>query len=300
MLTDDVKELAALIDQIIEAGQLEMIRETFLTVAVVAILFYAVFFLLEAIGIYTINKRLGNKAAGLAFLPGVCGYALGTAADSLKKRKPSNYCIHMLMLKCFALLVTAVYAVKSLQHINTLYEALMNANGADTVKVLESVLAQGNADNVYVIAYNLSTWIGYAVTFVSLLCYARILQLFRSHNGFFLLFATIFIPQVMSVYLFAKRHADLYTKLPVFRMPGSWEQHGGTSDRDGSFPSEDHVYTPPQEPFEEDDPDSEADDSSGEEAYRDNDFDSESDNRTDNGNASGNDRDDDGSRGCAY
>jgi hypothetical protein len=290
MLTDDVKELAALIDQIIEAGQLEMIRETFFTVAVVAILFYAVFFLLEAIGIYTINKRLGNKAAGLAFLPGVCGYALGTAADSLKKRKPSNYCIHMLMLKCFALLVTAVYAAKSLQHMNTLYEALLNANGTETVKVLESVLAQGNTDNVYVIAYNLSNWIGFAVTFVSLLCYARILQLFRSHNGFFLLFATIFIPQVMSVYLFAKRHADLYTSLPVFRMPGSWEQHGGdgnASDSDESFPSEDPIYTPPQEPSEEEAPDSEADDRFPEEEHH----------GGDNGTENGNDREHDGSNG---
>lgn len=265
MLTDDVKELADLIDEVIKAGQLGYMRETFFVIAAVSLLFYAVFFLLEAIGIYTINRRLGNKGAGLAFLPGIGGYALGTAADSLKKRKPSNYCIHMMMLKSFHLLVNVVYAVKAAQYLNMLYEALMSNSGADTMTVLEGVLAKGNADSVYVIAYNLSTWVGYAVTFVSLLCYARILQLFRSHNGFFLLFATIFIPQVMSVYLFAKRHADLYTKLPVFRMPRTWEErddNGSASDDSDDadyssdsnngedFSSENGYYTPPQEPSE--------------------------------------------------
>lgn len=249
MTTEELKVIAELVDEAIANGTLTSLIQSFLMAMGLAVAAMAVFFILQAIGLYTINRRLGNKGAALAFIPGFSGYALGACADGLKKRKPSNYCIHMLMLELFYVIASVVYYVYVAGRFLWLYGALVNGHPLDTLSLLEITWSFEGADTLFLISYGAVYFLSYVVSFVSLLCYMRILQLFRSRSGFFLLLASIFVPQVMSIYLFSVRHKELYPKVPVFHMPGM-ENESDISEDDPYSQSE--PYGDPDDEYEED------------------------------------------------
>lgn len=227
----DIESLAELIDWCMEAGNPALLKYTFLFSLGISLAIVAVFFLLRAVGLYRLNRRLGNKYACLAFVPGLSGYALGAAADGLKKRKPSNYCIHMLMLGLFHFALNVVSYIYVGGRILFLYEKLTAGGEIDTVQLLTRVFTVDQGDQpLYLVTLALSI-VDYVVVFVSLLCYMRILQLYR-RGGFFVLFCTILVPQVMDVYLFAMRKHPIYEHPPVFRMPDGTTFGSGFDDRD--------------------------------------------------------------------
>lgn len=217
-MTMDLEFYAEVIDGYLAEGQLSILVFAVLSSVVMAFAVIAVFFFLGAVGLYRLNRQLGNKFAWLAFIPGFSGYALGAAADGLKKRKPSNYCIHMLMLNLFYVVLNAIYYCKSAGRFIYFYEKLASGAEIDTLSLLEATMVVDQSDMVFYLVYYATTLLSYAVTFVSLLCFMRILRLYR-RGGFFLILGTIFVPQVMDVYLFAMRNAKIYPKPPVFRMP---------------------------------------------------------------------------------
>lgn len=216
----DINELAELIDSAIAEGKLPYLIYIVLMWVCAAAAVAVAFFVFRAIGLYRINRRLGIRKAWLAFFPGFWGYTLGSAADALKKRKPSNYCIHMMMVQTFYMLVSAFCSVKTVQRFYQLYEGLRWGSAASTVELLERTMTVSQDDMVFFVAYYLMTILGYIVAVVSLLCFVRILVLFRSKGSFFLVLATAFVPQVMDIYLFVMRNKSLHTDPPVFRMPG--------------------------------------------------------------------------------
>ncbi len=246
--SENLKEIAALLDEAVAEGQLGYLKEMFLLTALFTLAAMAVFFILQAIGLYTINKRLGNKGAGLAFLPGFSGYALGAAADGLKKRKPSNYAVHMLMFELFYTVSTVVYYVYFVGRLIWFFEALENGHPMDTLSLLKVVESHEGADDLFLVSYSAVYFLNYAVSFVSLLCYARILQLFRSRGAFFLLIASVTVPQVMSVYLFVMRRKELYPNPPVFRFPGT-DGDGADESSDASEPFDDREDDFRADPF---------------------------------------------------
>ena len=238
--TENLQEIAKLLDEAVAAGRLSYLKEMLFLTAIFTVAVMAVFFLLEAIGLYKINRRLGTRCAGLAFIPGFSGYALGAAADGLKKRKPSNYSVHMLMVKLFYTVAAVVYYVYVIGRVEWFFGALESGHPMDTFSLLRLVESYKGADRLFLISYYVVYFVGYAVTFVSLLCYARILQLFRTRGALFFLIASVTVPQVMSVYLFVMRNKELHTKPPVFRFPGMEEMSGGGA---GSAPENPAPFT---------------------------------------------------------
>lgn len=226
----DIKSLTELINAYMELGEPEMLKYAFLVSIVISLSVIAVFFILRGIGLYRLNTRLGNRCAFLAFVPGLSGYALGAAADGLKKRKPSNYQIHMLMLGLFQFVLNAVYYIYFGGRMVYLYEKLTAGGEVDVEALLTRVFTVERGNHPLYIAMVALSLLEYVVLFVSLLCYMRILQLYR-RGGFFILMLSLFVPQVMDVYLFAMRNSPIHEHPPVFQMPGG-TTFGGT-DFDG-------------------------------------------------------------------
>ncbi|MBR2907638.1 MAG: hypothetical protein IKC26_06280 [Clostridia bacterium] len=221
----DIQSLAELIDAYLEMGSPEMLKYAFFFSLLGGLAVSAVFFFLRAIGLYRLNKRLGNKGALLAFVPGLSGYALGAAADGLKKRKPSNYCIHMLMLGLFRFILNAVSWIYLGGRFIFLYEKLLAGGEIDTVALLTRVFTVDRGDQPLYLATLALSIVDYVVVFVSLLCYLRILQLYR-RGGFLVILGTILMPQVIDVYLFAVRNSPIYVNPPVFHMPSDDLSYG--------------------------------------------------------------------------
>ena len=222
-----------------EAGQIELLKYALLVALIPSAVVALVFFLLRAVGLYRLNIRLGNKGAFLAFVPGLSGYALGAAADGLKKRKPSNYQIHMLMLGLFRFVLNALVVVHMIGRGLFLIETLEAGGELDTLALLERTFTVGRTDpndRVLYLSYIALQILSYVVEFVSILCYMRIIQLYRK-GGFLLLLGAIFFSPVMDIYLFAMRNRPIHQYLPVFRMPdGTVYNPNGTGYDSGEEP----------------------------------------------------------------
>lgn len=222
-----------------EAGQIELLKYALLVALIPSAVVALVFFLLRAVGLYRLNIRLGNKGAFLAFVPGLSGYALGAAADGLKKRKPSNYQIHMLMLGLFRFVLNALVIVHMIGRGLFLIETLEAGGELDTLALLERTFTVGRTDpndRVLYLSYIALQILSYVVEFVSILCYMRIIQLYRK-GGFLLLLGAIFFSPVMDIYLFAMRNRPIHQYLPIFRMPdGTVYNPNGTGYDSGEEP----------------------------------------------------------------
>ena len=213
-----IELFAQMIDAYRDAEQIELLKYAFLVALLPSAFLTLVLFLLRAIGLYRLNTRLGNKGAFLAFIPGLSGYALGAAADGLKKRKPSNYQIHMLMLGLFYFALNAIIIFGTVGRFLYLFEQLEAGVGTDTVTLLERILYVDKNERLLYLSYAALQILSYVVKFVLLLCYMRILQLYRK-GGFLLLLVAIVFDPVMDIYLFAMRNKPIHQYLPVFRMP---------------------------------------------------------------------------------
>lgn len=261
---DIVKEFVWIIEAYRDAGQIELLKYAILVALLPVAFVTLVFFLLRAVGLYRLNVRLGNKGAFLAFVPGLSGYALGAAADGLKKRKPSNYQTHALMLGLFRFLLDAVILVYTVGRFLFLFEKLEAGGVTDTAALVESVLYVDKSERVLYLSYVALQILTYVVEFVSLLCYMRILQLYR-RGGFLVLFGAILFDPVMDIYLFVMRNKPIHPYLPVFRMPdGSVYNPNGEGYEEGIEDPIDLGGDDAREPDDEphDAPSDDADDSS--------------------------------------
>ena len=215
----NVKELAEMLQPVIDEGQLSMLYMMFFVYVAGLALGVTVLFLLKAIGVYHIASRMKIKGAALAFLPGFSGYAFGAVADGLKKRKPSNYSIHMLMLGLFYFLALLVYYICLGGRFIWLYEMLESGGYTDLERLLNAVFEVTTEDTVFYLAYYVQYVVGMILSVVIFLAFIRILMLFRSRRMPLLLFLSLMIPEVVNIYCFAVRNKRIYTKLPVFGMP---------------------------------------------------------------------------------
>ena len=215
----NVKELAEMLQPVIDAGQLSMLYLIFLVYVAGIALGVAVLFLLKAIGVYRIASRMQIRGAALAFLPGFSGYAFGAVADGLKKRKPTNYSVHMLMLGLFSFAATVVYYVCLGGRFVWLYEMLESGTYSDLEKLLVSVFEVTTTDTVFYIAYYVQYVVGMILSVVTFFAFVRILLLFRSKKMPLMLFLYLMIPEVVAIYCFAVRNKRIYTKLPTFGRP---------------------------------------------------------------------------------
>ncbi|MBO5271112.1 MAG: hypothetical protein J6B77_10020, partial [Clostridia bacterium] len=251
---------AEMIDEIIAQGARETFAQFVVLLLGCALVISAVFFILRAVGLYRINRRLGNKGAALAFVPGLSGYAFGAAADGLRKRKPSNYCIHMLMVGLLYIASTAVFYYHVIGRFLLLYETLRTGTDVSTLTLLEETMMVSRGDTAFYLSYQISRLAGYVFTFVTMLGYLRILQLFRSRGAFFLFFSSLFIPEVMSIHLFVARNAELYPNPPVFHIPGMNDEGfpGGypndSENGEGPInPDDPDAYTEVHHPWDDED-----------------------------------------------
>ena len=260
-----IETFAQAIDAYRNAGQIELLKYALLVALIPSALVTLVFFLLRAVGLYRLNTRLGNKGAFLAFIPGLSGYAFGAAADGLKKRKPSNYQIHMLMLGLFHFVLNVIIIIYTIGRGLFLIEALEAGGEIDTLALLERAFTVGRADpndRVLYLSYVAFQILAYVVEFVSILCYMRIIQLYR-RGGLLILFAAIFFPPAMDIYLFVMRNKPIHQYLPVFRMPDGtvYNPNGEGYEENGEEPIDlgddrlDDLPTdePTDEPSESDD-----------------------------------------------
>ena len=254
-MSQDLKEIASFLDEIVAAGELSLLVESLAFSVLFSGAVLAVFFLLRAIGLYRINRRLGKPGAALAFIPGLSGYALGSAADALQLGKQTNLCIHMLMVELFSLIANGVYYYKTFGRFLLLYESLRVGGAGDTLALLEQTMTVDVSDPVFMIAYYATNVLNYAVIFVSFLCYRRILRLHRAGGAFILLMISMFVPQVMSVYLFASRNRAIYRK-PVFAFesfhenpPFRPEEYENFDGQDGANPGDESDLGNSSEPY---------------------------------------------------
>lgn len=262
-----IETFAQAIDAYRNAGLIEVLKYAILVAALPSAIIALAFFVLRAIGLYRLNCRLGNKGAFLAFVPGLSGYALGAAADGLKKKKPSNYQIHMLMLGLFHFILNAIVLIYTVGRFLYLIEKLEAGGDFDTLALLERTftVAKSNPDDrvLYLSQFALQI-LSYAVEFVTILCYMRIVQLYRK-GGILLLLGAIFFAPVMDIYLFAMRNRPIHQYLPVFRMPDGtvfnpngegYEENGeepiDLGRDDGGEDDGDAPYDEPQKPKDED------------------------------------------------
>lgn len=237
----DYEELAKNIDLVVEQGGMGFLTQIVLSLFAISFGLIAILFFLRAFAVARINRRLGNRGiALLAFIPGLSGYALGTVADALKRRKPSNYCIHQLMLRTFHLGVSVVYYALNAQRLLD-FRAALESGAGDTLSLLEQFMEITPADHTIYLVYMLFSILGLLVSLVDLLCYSRILTLFRSRHALLLLMLSIFIPESMTLYLLAARNKRIYMQPPVifvtgdpnFR-PGNGTDQGGQDGTDDS------------------------------------------------------------------
>ena len=208
-----------MLQPVIDAGQLSMLYLIFLVYVAGIVIGVTVLFLLKAIGVYRIASRMQIKGAALAFLPGFSGYAFGAVADGLKKRKPTNYSVHMLMLGLFSFAATVVYYVCLGGRFVWLYEMLESGTYSDLEKLLVSVFEVTTTDTVFYIAYYVQYVVGMILSVVTFFAFVRILLLFRSKKMPLMLFLYLMIPEVVAIYCFAVRNKRIYTKLPTFGRP---------------------------------------------------------------------------------
>jgi hypothetical protein len=162
------------------------------------------------------------------------------------------------MVELFSLVANGVYYYKTFGRFLLLYESLRVGGAGDTLALLEKTMTVDASDPVFMIAYYATNVLNYAMIFVSFLCYRRILRMHRSGGAFILLITSMFVPQVMSVYLFASRNRPLCRK-PVFDFesfhedpPFRPDEHEDFDGRDDAEPGDESDTGNPPEPHSDD------------------------------------------------
>lgn len=175
-----------------------------ITAAVISFLFVFIFYIFNAIGLYTISKRRGYKNAWLAYIPVVNSYVLGAITDNINTcyNKKSSFRIWLLVLSIVNFVVGfagfgAIFGnFESFIRDTLIYDSLPNSN------IIASIF----------VSSSLNWLIGIVVFVLTCICQYKIFTDYNKNNAtLFLVLSILF--HISPFFIFAIRNkpsASLY------------------------------------------------------------------------------------------
>ena len=170
----------------------------FIIIGIVGLVFYV----LRSLALYTLAKRRGIAAPGLAWVPVASDYTLGAICDNICSFINVKSYNRFVLLGCriLQMALSGLLIQKSISSSFAIFNAT-NTAGANPEALATSMMGSATALNA------LSSLVGLAYLIFFLISMYRIFQCYKPENAVLYLILGFFIPVLRDIFLFSVRNA---------------------------------------------------------------------------------------------